>query len=132
MMDLKDKIVFYDGDCGFCNRTVAYVLKNDLKKEIYFAPIQSEVCTKVFVEQGWERPDLSTFYYLEDGHLFQKSNAALRLIRNFKFPQKLLLLGYIFPRFLRDFVYSVIAKNRKRISKGYCVLPSDEDRKRFL
>lgn len=131
-MELNDKIVFYDGDCGFCNRTVAYVLKNDVKKEVYFAPIQSDICAKIFEEKGWDLPDLSTFYYLEKGQLYEKSTAALRVVRNFEYPRKLMVAGYIFPRFLRDFIYDIIAKNRKRISKGFCVIPSEEDRKRFL
>lgn len=131
-MGMKDKIVFYDGDCGFCNRTVAYLLKHDRGKEIYFASIQSAVCKKIFDEYGWDEPDLSTFYYVEGGNLYKKSTAALKVVRNFKYPQRLMLLGFVFPRFLRDFVYDLVARNRKRISKGYCVVPSEEDRSRFL
>lgn len=131
-MSKLNKVVFYDGDCGFCNRSVAFVLKNDSKKDILFAPLQSDYCKRIFDEHGWAAPDLSTFYYLRDGTLYRKSTAAFEVMRNFSYPQKLMMAAYIVPRFIRDGVYDFIAKRRQRISKGYCVIPSEEDRKRFL
>ena len=41
-------IVLYDGDCGFCNRSVAFVVKRDKTKTIHFAAIQSEFTKDLF------------------------------------------------------------------------------------
>ncbi|OFZ56617.1 MAG: hypothetical protein A3D92_10635 [Bacteroidetes bacterium RIFCSPHIGHO2_02_FULL_44_7] len=126
------KVVFYDGDCGFCNHSVAFVLKRDKTKSIYFAPLQSAYCEELFRKNNWTTPDLSTFYFVENGSLFQKSTAALKVARYFSFPYNLLRIAWIVPRFLRDWVYGQIAKRRLRLSKGFCVMPGPTERARFL
>lgn len=127
-----EKIVFYDGDCGFCNHSVAFVLKRDQTKTIHFAPLQSTYCKALFQKNNWQTPDLSTFFFLENGHLFQKSTAALKVAKYFSFPASLVRVGWIVPRFLRDWAYDQIAKRRQRLSKGFCVMPTAEERSRFL
>ena len=125
-------IVLYDGACGFCNRSVAFVLKRDNTKTIHFAKIQSEFTKNLFAEQGWEQPNLSTFYLIEKGVLWKKSNAALRVTTYFKAPYSMLLVFKIIPVFLRDFAYDFIAKRRRKFSKGFCVVPTVSERKRFV
>ena len=132
-MNLNNKkIIFYDGDCGLCNRSVAFVLKHEKEKTVLFAAIQSEFTKELFLTNGWQSPDLSTFYFYENGKLHSKSTAALSLSKYLKFPQSLLRAFFIVPRFIRDGVYDFIAKRRRRISKGFCVMPTPEDRARFL
>ncbi len=131
-MDSSMLIVFYDGDCGFCNRSVNYVLKHDKSKSIQFSALQSDFTKTLFEERNWDAPDLSTFYFLDKGVLYQKSTAALKVARYFHFPQSLLQTGWVVPRFIRDWAYDMVAKRRQRLSKGYCVMPSLEDRKRFI
>ena len=125
-------IVFYDGDCGFCNRSVAFIMKNDKTKSINFAALQSDFTVNLFKEMGWKEPDLSTFYFYKNGTLYERSTAALKVATHFSFPQSMLRVFWIVPRVLRDFGYNLIAKRRQRLAKGFCVLPSPEDRKRFL
>lgn len=126
------KIVFYDGECGFCNRTVNFILKNDKSKEIYFAPIQSDFTQDFFKENGFENPDLSTFYFYNDYKIYSKSEGAMRLVKYFKFPQRLLTIGWIIPRCIADRGYDFIAKRRRKLAKGYCVNPLPEQKERFI
>lgn len=133
LMDNGDqKIVFYDGECGFCNRSVAFVLKNDKSKSIQFASIQSDFSKALFLKNNWQSPDLSTFYFLENGELFDKSTAAIKVSAYFTFPHSMLKMMFIVPRGIRDYVYDFIANRRHRISKGYCVIPSKKDQVRFI
>lgn len=132
-MDKKNvPVVLYDGDCGFCNRSVAFVMKRDKTKSIHFSAIQSDFTKQLFIEKGWEEPDLSTFYFIEDGELFQKSKAALKVAGYFLFPYSLVRVFTIIPRFIRDSVYDFIANRRQKISNGFCVMPSEEERGRFI
>lgn len=125
-------IVFYDGDCGFCNRTVRYILKNDKTKSLLFASIQSKYTEDLFQENNWEPLKLNTFYLLENGTLFKKSRAALKVARYFSFPQRLLVVYQIIPNCIRDQVYDFIANRRHRISKGYCIVLNEEEESRFM
>lgn len=126
------KIVFYDGDCGFCNRSVNFILKYDASKEILFAPIQSAYAQDFFIEKGFEQPDLSTFYFYVNDKMYLKSAGAKRLTKYLKFPQRLLAIGWIVPRFIADVGYDFIAKRRQKLSKGYCIVPTVEEKKRFI
>jgi len=127
-----EKITFYDGDCGFCNQSVQFVLKYKKDESIYFSAIQSEFTRELFEENNWQTPDLSTVYFYENGVLHSKSDAGLRISRNLKFPISLFQYLWIVPQFLRDKVYDFIAKRRHRISKGFCVIPDESEAIRFL
>lgn len=131
-MEIPNQIVFYDGDCGLCNRSVAFVLKHEKEKVIHFAAIQSDFTKRLFEEKGWMTPDLSTVYFLDEGELFEKSTAALKIGKFLKAPKSWVIVFFIVPKFIRDAVYNFIAKRRKRISKGFCVMPAPGDRERFL
>ena len=128
----KKNIIFYDGDCGLCNRSVAFVLKHEKEKTILFAAIQSKFTIQFFQKNGWKSPDLSTFYFSENGTLFTKSTAALQLSKYLKSPQSWVRFFFLVPRFIRDGVYDVIAARRRRVSKGFCIVPTPEERARFL
>lgn len=128
----KEKFVLYDGDCGFCNRTVAYVLRNDITNEIKFAAIQSEFAKKYFEKQNWTAPDLSTFYYIIGNEKYEKSTAALKVVRSFNWLRQIFLIGWLVPRFLRDKLYDLIARHRRKIAGSYCFLPNGEEKSRFI
>src|SRR5258708_13937257 len=52
----KQPILFFDGVCGLCNRTVDFVLQEDRDRRFLFAPLQGETF-KAFVK---DHPELST------------------------------------------------------------------------
>jgi predicted DCC family thiol-disulfide oxidoreductase YuxK len=126
------KILFYDGDCGFCNKSVQFVLKHERSSEIYFSALQSDFAHEFFQQHGLPVPDMSTFYFWSKGKMLQQSTAALIVSEHFRFPFNLIQVGWIVPRFIRDALYRFIAKRRHRLAKGFCVLPSIEQKARFL
>ena len=132
MLIKTEQIVLYDGDCAFCNRTVAFVFKNEKNSEVYFSPIQSDFSSNYFETNNLPRPDLNTFYFIEYGVVYEKSSAAIRLSRYLKFPYSLMQISWIIPRFIRDGVYNKIARKRHLIAKGYCFIPTQEQRDRLL
>ncbi len=131
-MEFDKNIIFYDGDCGFCNRSVQFVLNNERKSEIYFSSLQSDYAREFFKAQNLPNPDLSTFYYYSNGILYQKSTAALKVVPKLKWYYRFFVFGWIAPKFLRDGIYDFIAKNRKKIMNNFCALPNPEQQLRFL
>lgn len=128
----EKSIVFYDGDCGFCNHVVRLVLKFEKKPEIYFCALQSDFANGFFLANHGQVPSLETFYFFTDYQLYSQSNGALALVRKLKFPFPLLQFFRIIPVCQRDQLYRFIAKRRHRISKGYCLVPNDQQKARFL
>ena len=127
-----NKILFYDGDCGFCNRSVAFVLKSEKEKEISFTSLQSNFAQEFFKNKGWSSPDLTTIYYFVNGKLFSKSRALLQISKEIKYPYRLLRLFLIVPNFIRDRVYDLIARRRHLLNADYCLIVEDIDKNRFL
>jgi predicted DCC family thiol-disulfide oxidoreductase YuxK len=127
-----DFIVFYDGDCGFCNTSVQFVLNHEKSDKVYFSAIQSDFTKTFFESKGYVQPDLTTFYYYKEGILYSKSTAALKLTAVLRFPYTLFQFFLILPAFLRNGVYSFVSKRRLSFVKGFCVVPSIENRKRFI
>lgn len=129
--ETKNIIIFYDGECGFCNSSVQFVLKHRKHNQIYFATLQSDLAKRVLSNKGVEIK-LDTLYYLKNNEVYHKSTAGLRITSELKFPYPLLKILFVVPKFIRDVVYSFIAKRRHNIQNGFCVLPTEEEKELFI
>jgi predicted DCC family thiol-disulfide oxidoreductase YuxK len=56
-------ILFYDGVCGICNKTIPLVSQYDTKEEIYFSPLQTKFSEKLLKTKNLDNTDLDTFYF---------------------------------------------------------------------
>lgn len=128
------KIILFDGVCNLCNSTVQKVIENDYKNQFKFASLQSE-----FGQEFLKKNDLSTEEFnsiiLVDGErYFTKSDAALRIGRELKGIYKWSKLLFVFPKFIRDFVYDIISQNRYRWfgKQESCWLPTPDLQEKFL
>ncbi|HEV7351291.1 thiol-disulfide oxidoreductase DCC family protein [Telluribacter sp.] len=127
-------IVFFDGVCNLCNGAVNFLIGQDKQQKLKFASLQSKAGEAVLRRYNLPDTDYESFILLKGDKLYQKSDAALEVAR---------LLGgvwwglYVFkliPRFLRDAVYSWIARHRYQWfgRKETCRLPTPELQGRFL
>lgn len=132
MVSKHKLIVFYDGDCRLCNRSMTFILKHERDAGLCFASLQSEFTQKLFNAYGWKQPDLDTFYLLNNGILLDRSDAALEVAKHLKTPYSWLRAFRFIPKKWRDGVYDLIADNRKRITFKKCMIPSPEQALRFL
>lgn len=131
-MSSPELILLYDGDCGFCNRSVALVLKRERNSRIHFSAIQSTFTEQLFKNKGWPKPDLNTFYFISNGCRYERSQAAFELMKHLKIPTSWLRIFRFLPRVFTNWCYNFIARRRERIAKGYCVLPTAEQKIRFV
>ena len=129
---MEQKIVFYDGDCGLCNRSVQWILSYERKNEIYFSALQSNFAKQFFMERKEPAPDLSTLVFYNGTKFFRKSAAVLRISHYLNFPHFFLKIGWIVPAFIRNGMYDFVAKRRQNIMKSNCFVPSLKERQRFL
>lgn len=123
-------IVFYDGDCGFCNSAVQFILARK-KREFYFAPLQSDLAESALSAHNITI-NLDTIYFLKNGKVYNRSSAALQICRGLKGGYPLLFGFYMVPKFLRDPIYNFIAKRRHKLRTGYCLIPLANDRQFFI
>jgi predicted DCC family thiol-disulfide oxidoreductase YuxK len=125
-----DWVVFYDGDCGFCNSSVQFIL-NKRKRDFYFCALQSERAQEMLREHSVEI-NMDTIYFSKNGKIYDRSSAALQICKGLRGGYPLLVGFYIVPKFIRDGVYNMIAKRRHRIRAGYCALPKEDEQRLFV
>ena len=140
-------ILLYDGVCGFCNRTVRYILKRDRQKVFRFASLQSELARGILTKHGASPSDLDTFYVVLDFNvglqdnippnekLLARSDAVIFVLREIGGVSRWAGNAFrLVNRGLRDWIYNVIARRRYRFFGRYetCPLPDPETRDRFL
>ncbi|MBY0371203.1 DCC1-like thiol-disulfide oxidoreductase family protein [bacterium] len=118
-----EPIVFYDGHCGLCNRTVATLARWDRKQRLYFAPLQGETAAQNLATSLTQ--DVGTVIFFQNGRPFLRSQAAVEILKamgGVKWIAGCLL--QIVPTFLRDAVYLWIAQRRKIVfGTGKCPFP---------
>lgn len=126
-----ERIVFYDGECGFCNNSVRFILKNR-KKSFYFISLQSELAQAILSKYNI-KIDLKTIYFIEGKKIYDRSGAALRIAKNLKgLYQLFYYFGMLVPYFLRDYVYRQIANKRKMFYADRCILPEEDEKEFFV
>lgn len=127
-------IIIFDGVCELCSASVDFILKWEKGKDFLFSANQNPPGQAILRAHGEDPDAVSTVFLLENGKLYQRSAAALRISRHFRFPMNLLYGFIIVPRFLRDLVYKWIARNRYRWfgKKDTCRIPTPEEIARFL
>lgn len=130
-LDPPTVIVFYDGDCGFCNRTVTWLLKNR-KQAIYFCALQSEYAQKIMKEHTITI-NMDTLYVKINDKVYHRYRAVHKLSKHLKPPYSLLHpLGFLLPISIGNFFYNQIAKRRHKIAPKNCSLPTPEEKKIFI
>lgn len=129
----KNNIVFFDGVCNVCDKTVDFILKYDKDKMFSFASLQSEFAQDFFLEHKMTI-SLDTIVVFNDGVFFKRSKAMLFILTNLKgYPRFLGAILNLSPHFFSDCFYALFAKNRYRIfgKKDVCKVPSKEVLSRF-
>ena len=106
-----EKIILFDGDCSFCNRSFQFIIKRDLTGKFYFASLQS--CIGLQLQQEYNIPsDENSLIVIDQDKFYSKSTAALQICKQLKLPWKMFYVSIIIPKPARDIFYNIIAKHR--------------------
>lgn len=126
-------IVFFDGNCNFCNNSVNFIYKKNKLKNLRYSSLQSEFSKQVLPQSVYQFKDFNTMYYYENMNLYSKSSAFLKLSKHLYFPYNMFSYFLIIPKKLRDSIYSFISKRRhKFIKQKTCRLMTAEETTFFL
>lgn len=135
MINLENKsIIFFDGVCNLCNNSVKFIIKRDKHKRFLYASLQSDAARDILLQFKIKNSNLNSIILLENGKLYQKSTAILKIAKQLNGFWKLNYVFIIIPKFFRDFIYDIIAKNRYKWfgKREVCMLPTGDMKLRFL
>jgi exosortase/archaeosortase family protein len=132
-------MVFFDGECFMCNKSMRFLLRIDKHQRLWFAPLQGKAAREVIERRDDLDYDLKTIIYIEDvgteqETVFIRSTAVLKAMSRAGGVWSLVEVMLVVPAFLRDAGYNFVAKNRlKWFGKTeMCSLIPPEQRERLL
>ena len=138
---LPPRIVFFDGVCAFCDRSVLWLIERDPDARLHFAPLQgqtAEIVRRAFPDRFPD--DIDTIVYLHPadgpgaGEISLRSAAAFDLCDEIGGSWKWVARLRWLPRFLTDLAYRLFARTRYRLfgKLDACDIPAPENRARLL
>ena len=126
--------ILFDGVCNLCNGFVRFVIARDPAAHFRFAALSSDAATKLLADAGVLGAIPDSIVLVEDGRVYFRSDAPLRIARGLTFPWPLFAAFFVVPRFVRDRVYDFIAARRYRWfgRRDICMVPTPDLKQRFL
>ena len=131
---MNDKpVILFDGICNLCSGTVQFILKRDQEKKFLFASLQSAYGQDLLKQFDLPGDIFNSFILFDNGKVLTRSTAALKIFSQLR-GWKWVKVFRAVPKFIRDTVYNLIARNRYRWfgKKKECWLPTPDLKARFL
>ena len=125
--------ILFDGVCNLCNGFVQFVIARDPAAQFRFGALTTPAAQDLLRAAGvTNAPD--SIVLLEDDGVYFQSDAALRIVRRLTFPWPLAYGLVVVPRFVRDWVYDIIAARRYKWfgRRDACMVPTPDLKQRFL
>ena len=128
------KIILFDGLCNLCNGSVQFIIKRDKLGVFKFVSLQSEIGQTLLRQFCFSNKETDSIVYIKEDKCFIQSSAVLNILKDLGGIWRLWFMFMVIPKFLRDFIYIVIAKTRYRIfgKRKDCLFLLENHSDRFL
>jgi len=132
---LEDRpLILFDGVCNLCNGSVQFIIRHDPLGYFKYASLQSAAGQHHLHKFNLPVSQIHSVILIKGEKMFQKSDAALEIVRNLNGLWPALSIFKIIPLVLRDWLYDVVARNRYVWfgKKDSCMIPTPELKSRFI
>ena len=137
----RSALLLYDGSCGFCARSVQFVLRHESRRRtLQFAALESAIGIEVRARHP-SIEGVDSVVWVESAEtdraerVFVRSAAVLRVLRYLGSVWSMLGgIAAVVPRSLADWTYDFIARHRHQLTRGApaCLVPTPDQRDRFI
>ena len=133
---MQSEWVFFDGDCGFCQRWVQLVVKHDHDGRAFrFAPRKGETFRSLVAADRREALPSSILVLTTDGRILSRSSAVLHILERLGGGWRLMAaVGRMVPTGIREVIYRFVARVRHGLlpaPDAACPVVAPELRERF-
>ena len=125
-------VVFFDGECGMCNRFVDFLMARDTRGVLKYAPLQGKTAETLLAE---EFRGLDTVVYRDEERILPRSTAVAATLADLSGVWTVASWAlWLIPKPIRDLGYRIVAANRFRLfgKRQGCRLPTPEEADRLL
>ena len=126
-------VILFDGECAFCEGAVRFIATRD-GGCFQFGASQSPQAARLLAAHGMTRESTRSIILIEDGQLYLRSTASLRIAGQLTAPWRWVAVLLGIPRPVRDAAYNLVAAVRRRIAgvSNACDVPPPEIRARMI
>ena len=121
-LNLNKLLILFDGLCPICNSCVRFITKINHNKRIVFCSMESELGSKIINDLNLSHISDSIVVIEKDAY-YTNVQAIKRIVDKFTGIYSICKLIKLFPIFVIDFIYQIIAKNRYLIFNKYKECP---------
>jgi predicted DCC family thiol-disulfide oxidoreductase YuxK len=127
-------IILFDAECILCSANAQFVLSHDRARRFRLASMQGEVGSALYRRFGIDPTNPDSIIVVDGDRMQRDSDAVLAIYAGLGWPWKALSVFRLVPRFIRDPLYLLVARNRYRLfgKRDSCWLPAPEYRDRIL
>jgi predicted DCC family thiol-disulfide oxidoreductase YuxK len=123
-------VLVYDDACGFCSRSVQFVLRHKRRHDLLFVARDSELGKEL--RSAYKLKSVESMIWIENDQAFAESVAAMKVADYLGGRwSHLANIAALFPPAVRNRLYRIVAKNRRRLPIS-CPIPTPNERALFL
>ena len=117
------RVIFFDGNCPMCHSWVKRIIRWDSSKQFRYSPLDGELAVQKLTPLLADYLKEDTIVLYDEGKVYLRSDAAIKIFSLLGFPYNLMKAGKIFPKVLRDLMYRRVAANRYKFGERYATCP---------
>ena len=125
-------VLVYDGSCGFCSRSVQFILRHEQRHDLLFVTRDSALGQDL--RRHFHLEGVESMLWIAGDQASIESNAVFRAARYLGGVwSALAVLGSLMPSRLRNWGYRLLARHRRKLATAAsCLVPTAEQKGRFL
>ncbi|WP_411213796.1 thiol-disulfide oxidoreductase DCC family protein [Terribacillus saccharophilus] len=122
-------MLIYDGECNLCSNFIRFVIRINKNPRLFITDFNSN-WTKENIHVD---PNVDSMIFISNDERYIYSDSIINLLKSANKLFYPLVLAKLIPRTVRDAIYRVIARNRRKLFlKKTCPLPSQTEKRMFL
>ena len=127
-------VAVMDADCAVCSWGARMIHRLDRSGRVRICPIQTPLGAALLGHYGLDPKDPTSWLFLDQGEAHEGFEAVLYASRRFGGLARLTMVLCIFPRPLRDWLYTRLARNRYAVfgRADMCALPDPAFQRRLI
>jgi predicted DCC family thiol-disulfide oxidoreductase YuxK len=106
------RAIIFDGHCHVCSLGVRIMLRHRIDPPYALIPMQSDRGRALLKQFGIDIDDPTTFLVLDGELVLTQSDGVIHIMRAIGGFWRVIALGRVLPKFWRDWMYDVLARNR--------------------
>ena len=128
----EDKsIILFDGVCNLCVWSIQFVISRDVDDIFRFVSFQSKKGQLLMKQYSLHKDSV---VLIQNNTVKKKSTAVISILYHLHTIWKLLIIFYVIPYPIRDFLYHILVKTRYFLfgKRDKCMVPNKNINSKFL